>query len=163
MKHYFYILLTISWNSSLFCQRLSQHRCVGESAQSLEMPVTDRPDMGERHIDGHGSFSSLSLDTTERDHFLARGNELFSDEANVESFIETRKKTLEHVLEALEMAAADRHPLRQIVNDVRRLETSQRLSMSWHGSFVEARTRFSFSSVLAGMFALIEFSFRCRS
>ena len=65
------------------------------------------------------------------------GDEFFGDEVNVESFIETGEKALEHVLEALEMAAADGHPFWHIVDDVRRLETAQRLSMARHGSFVE--------------------------
>ena len=98
--------------------------------------------MGEGHIDGHGCFSSFSFDTTERDDFLARGNELFGDEVNVKSSIEAGEKAIEHVLKALEMAAAHGHPFRHIVDDVRRLETSQRLAMSWHGSFVESANAF---------------------
>jgi hypothetical protein len=94
--------------------------------------------VGEGHIDGHGCFAGLSLDATERDDFVARGNELFGDEVNVKSSIEAGEKALEHVLEALEMAASDGHPLRHIVYDVRRLETSQRLSMPRDGSFVES-------------------------
>jgi hypothetical protein len=96
----------------------------------------------EGHIDGHGSFSGLSLDTTDRDDMLARGDEFFGDEANVKSSIEVGEKTLGHVLEALEMAASDGHAFRQIVYDVWRLETSQRLAMSWHGSFVESANAF---------------------
>jgi hypothetical protein len=94
---------------------MGQHCCVGESTQSLEIPLTNCPDVGEGHVDGHGCFSGPALDTAERDDFLARGDELFGDEANVKSSIEVGEKTLEHVLEALEMAASDGHPLRQIV------------------------------------------------
>jgi hypothetical protein len=108
----------------------------------LEIPVTDCPDVDEGHIDGHACLSGLALDTTDRDDILARGDELFGDEANVKSSIKAGEKAIEHVLKALEMAASDRHPLRQIVYDVRRLETSQRLSMSWHGSFVESADPF---------------------
>ena len=57
------------------------------------------------------------------------------------------------------MAAADGHPFWHIVDNVRRLETSQRLSMSRNSGFVEsadallvscssAMVIFSFSSVL---------------
>ncbi len=49
--------------------------------------------MGEGHIDGHGCLSGLSLDTTDRDDFLARGNELFGDEANVEKLVRKRSST----------------------------------------------------------------------
>src|SRR4030095_3865831 len=94
--------------------------------------------MGEGHIDGHGCFSSFSLDTTERDDFVARGNELFGDEVNVKSFIEAGEKAIEHVLKALEVAAAHGHSFRHIVYNVRRLETAQRLAMSWDGSCVES-------------------------
>jgi hypothetical protein len=91
--------------------------------------------VGEGHIDGHASFSSFSFDTTQRDDFVARGNELVGNEVNVEGFIEAGEKALEHVLEALEMAAADGHPLWYIVYDVGRLETAQRFAMAWNGSF----------------------------
>src|SRR5713226_6089083 len=124
-------------HNSVLRQRMGQHCRVGVSTQSLETVFTDCPDVGERHIDGHGGFSGLSLDTTDRDDMFARGDELFGDEANVKSSIEAGEKALEHVLEALEMAASDGHPLRQIVYDVRRLETPQRLAMPWDGSFVE--------------------------
>ena len=63
--------MELTSKSSLLRQRVRQHCRVGESTQSLEMPVTDRPDMSKGHINGHGSFSCLSLDTTERDDFLA--------------------------------------------------------------------------------------------
>ena len=96
----------------------------------MKIPLADRPDVGEGHIDGHGGFAGLSLDATERDDFVTRGYELFGDEVNVKSSIEAGEKAFEHVLEALEMAAADGHPFRHIVDDVRRLETSQRLAMS---------------------------------
>ena len=103
--------LNLNGNSSgAPCQRLRWQRGIGESTQSLEMPVADRPDMGEGYINGHAYFSCLSLDTTEGDDFLARGNELVGDEANVESRIEAGKKALEHILEAFEMAAADGIP-----------------------------------------------------
>src|SRR5687767_8402323 len=117
---------------------MSEHGCVGKSTQALQIPIADCPDVGERHIDGNSCLSSFSLDTTERDDFVARRNELFGDEVNVESVIEAREKAVEHVLEALEMAAGDRHPLRQIVDDMRRLQTAQRLAMSRDGSFVES-------------------------
>ena len=48
-------------------------------------PSTDCPDVGERQIDGHACFSGLSLDTTERDDILTRGNELFGDKMNVKA------------------------------------------------------------------------------
>jgi hypothetical protein len=128
----------LTWNSSLLCQRMGQHCCVGESTQTLEIPLTNRPDVSERHIHGHGCFSGLSLDATERDDSLARSDELVCDEVNVKSSIEVSEKALEHVLKALEMAAAHGHPFRHIVYDVRRLETAQRLAMSWDGSFVES-------------------------
>ena len=54
-----------------------------KATHSLEIPLANRPDVGEGHIDGHGCLSGLSLDTTDRDDFLARGNETFGDEANV--------------------------------------------------------------------------------
>ena len=41
--------------------------------------------MGKGHIDGHGSFSGLALDTTDRDDILARGDELFGNEVNVKA------------------------------------------------------------------------------
>jgi hypothetical protein len=109
-----------------------------KSPQSLEIPLSDRPDVGEGNVDRHGCFASLSLDTTECHDILARGNELFSDEVNVQSPVKAGEKSLEHILEAIEMAAADRHALWNIVDYVRRLETSQRLAMSWHGGFVES-------------------------
>jgi hypothetical protein len=98
--------------------------------------------VGEGHIDGHRRFSSFSFDTTKRNDFLTRGNELFRDEVNVESSIEAGEKSIEHILKALEMAATHGHPFRHIVDDVRRLETSQRFSMSWHGSFVKGTNAF---------------------
>src|SRR5262245_53556043 len=94
--------------------------------------------MREGHIDRDARFSGLSLDATECDHFLAGGNELFCDEANFESSVKAGEKTLKHVLEALEMAAADGHPLRQVVDNMRRLKTSQRLATSRDGGFVES-------------------------
>jgi hypothetical protein len=93
--------------------------------------------MGEGHIDGDGCFSRFSFDTTEGDDFLASGNKLFGDKVNVKSFIEAGEKPIEHVLKALKMAATHGHPFWHIVDDVRRLETAQRLAMSWDGSFVE--------------------------
>jgi hypothetical protein len=56
---------------------------------------------------------------------LARGDELFGDEANVKGSIEGGEKALEHILEALEMAVSDGHPFRQIVYDVWCLETPE--------------------------------------
>lgn len=93
--------------------------------------------MGEGHIDGHGSFSGLSFDTTDYDDMLACSDELFSDEANVKSSIEAAEKALHHVLEALEVAASDGHPFWQIVNNLWVLETSQWLAVSWNSSVVE--------------------------
>jgi hypothetical protein len=69
----------------------------------LKISLADCPDVDEGHIDGYGSFSGLSFDTTDRDDMLARSDELFSDEANVKSSIEVGEKALEHVLEALEV------------------------------------------------------------
>jgi hypothetical protein len=103
----------------------------------LKISLADCPDVDEGHIDRYGSFSGLSFDTTDRDDMLARSDELFSDEANVKSSIEVGEKALEHVLEALEVAASDGHPFWQIVNNLWRLETSQWLAMSWNSSFVE--------------------------
>jgi hypothetical protein len=117
---------------------MGEQGCIGKSTQSLEISLADCPDMGEGDIDGHGRFSGLASDTADRDDMLARGDILFGDEANVKRSIKAGEKALEHVLEALEMAASDGHPLRQIVYYVRRLETSQRLSVSWDGSFVES-------------------------
>jgi hypothetical protein len=116
---------------------LDQQCCVGETTHPLKISLADSPDVDEGHIDGHGSFSSLSFDTTDRDDILARSDELFSDEANVKSSIEAGKKALEHVLKALEMASSDGHPFWQIVYDVWRLETSQCLAMSWDSRCVE--------------------------
>src|SRR6266576_5420966 len=112
-------------NSSVLLQRLGQQRRAGESTQSLEIPITDGPDVGEGHIDGYGCFSGLSFDATKRDDILARGDELLGDEMNVQRAIEACKKSLQHILQTLEMAAADRHPFRHIVDDVRRLETAR--------------------------------------
>ena len=72
----------------------------------LKIPFTDCPDVGEGHINGHAGFSSFSFDTSQRDDFVTYGNELFGNEANVKSSIEASEKTLEHVLESLEMAAS---------------------------------------------------------
>jgi hypothetical protein len=80
---------------------MSKHCCVGESTQSLEIPIADCPDVGEGHIDGHGCFSRFSFDTTERDDFLASGNKLFGDKVTCKSFIEAGEKPIEHVLKAL--------------------------------------------------------------
>jgi hypothetical protein len=102
----------------------------------------DCPDVNEGNIDGHAGFAGLPLDATDRDDVLSRGDILIGDEVNVESSIKAGKKAFEHVLKALEMAAADGHPFRYLVYNVRRLETSQRLSMSWHGSFVKSANAF---------------------
>jgi hypothetical protein len=80
--------------------------------------------MREGHIDRDARFSSFSLDATERDDFLACGNELFGDEANVKSSIEASEKALEYILKAVEMATSDGHTFRQIVYDMRRLYPS---------------------------------------
>src|SRR5262245_19188052 len=127
-----------SLNHSTFLQRMRKHCRVGECAQSLEIGLADCPDASERHIYRDATFSGCSFDTAQRDDFVARRNELFGNEANVKSSIEASEKTLEHVLQALEVAATDRHPLWQIVNDVRCLETPQRLPMSWNGSLIES-------------------------
>jgi hypothetical protein len=111
--------------SSAFRQRVSEQRGIGESTHSLEIALANCPNMGKRHIDGRTGLPRFSLDATERDDFLALGDEFFSDEVNVEGFIEAGEKALEHVLKADEMAAADGHPFRHIVNNMRRLETSQ--------------------------------------
>ena len=100
----------LTWNSSLLCQRMGQHCGVGKSTQSLEIPLADRPDVGEGHIDHHASFSGRSCDTTDRDDMFAGSDELFSDEVNVKSPIKAGEKPLEHVLKALEMATADGMP-----------------------------------------------------
>src|SRR5439155_10554431 len=110
--------MKLNQNSSVFCQRMGQHCCVGESSQSLETSLANCPDVDEGHIDGHGSLSSRSFDTTDRDDMFTRGDELFGDETNVKSSIEAGEKAFGHVQEALEMAASDGHPFRQIVYDV---------------------------------------------
>jgi hypothetical protein len=76
----------------------------------LEISLTDCPDVSERHIDWYATSPSRSFDTADRDDMLARRDELFGDEANVKSPIEAGEKSLKHVLEALEMAAADGLP-----------------------------------------------------
>jgi hypothetical protein len=116
---------------------LGQQGCICETTQSLKISVADCPDVNEGYIDGYGSFSSLSFDSTDRDDMLARSDELFSDEANVKSSIEVGEKALGHVLEALEVAPSNGHPFLQIVYNLWGLETSQWLAMSWNGRFVE--------------------------
>jgi len=111
---------------------MREHCCVGERAHSLQITLANGPDIGNGHIDWHAVFSRFSLDATEGDDFLTLGDEFFGDEVNVESCIEAGEKTLEHVLKSLEMAAADGHPFWHVVDDVRRLETAQGLSMARH-------------------------------
>jgi hypothetical protein len=74
---------------------MGKHCCIGESAQSLEIPLADCPDMSERHIDRHASFSGRSFDTTDRDDLLAGGDELFGNEANVYDLVRRQNSVCE--------------------------------------------------------------------
>src|SRR5688572_5026502 len=112
-----------------------------------EIPVPHGPDVSERHVDRHPRRSRLSFDTTQRDDCLARCDELFGDEVNVESSIEARQKSFENVFEPFEMTAADRHARGYVVDHVWCLQTSQRLPMARSGRFVESsHTLFVFLS-----------------
>ena len=116
---------------------MRDHRGIRESAQALEITVTDGPNVRERHIDRHRSLSGLPFDTPQRDDLITRSDELLCNEMDVERLIKAREKPFEHILKTFEMAAANRHPQRQIVDDVRCLQASQRLSMPWCGRFVK--------------------------
>jgi hypothetical protein len=63
---------------------MGEHRGVGKRAQALEIPLADRPDVNEGHIDGHGGLPSFSFDPTERDNVLARADELLGDEVHIQ-------------------------------------------------------------------------------
>jgi hypothetical protein len=54
---------------------------------------------------------------------LARSDELFGDETNVESSIKARKEALEYVFEAFEMPTPEGHAFRHVVDDVRSLQS----------------------------------------
>src|ERR1041384_3108220 len=118
-------------------ERVRDHRGIRESAQSLEITVTDGPNVSERHIERDCSLSGLSFDSAQCNDLIARGDELLCNKTNIERLIKTCEKAFEHILKPFEMAAANRHTQRQIVNDVRGLQASQRFSMSWNGRFVK--------------------------
>jgi hypothetical protein len=84
-------------HGSVLGQRSGEHCGVGETSQSLETSLADGPDMDERHIDRHGSVSSHSFDTTDRDHMLTRSDELLGDEANIKRLIQPGEKAFGHI------------------------------------------------------------------
>ena len=76
------------------------------------MTLSDCPDMDEGHVDGYAGLSGRSFDAADRDDLVTGGDEFFGDKANVKSSIEIGEKAFGDVLEAFEMAGADRHPVR---------------------------------------------------
>src|SRR5581483_7924223 len=78
-----------------------------------------------------------ALDASERDHAFTSRDELVGEEADVERAVEAREESVDDLVEAFEVPAADRHPARQIVHDVRRLEAAQPLAMPRDRRLVE--------------------------
>ncbi len=85
---------------------------------------------------------------------VTRGDELFWNKSNVERAIEIGEKALSNIFEPFVMARADGHPVRQIVYDVRHLETSQPLAMSWGRGVVERSDALLVFSLIRHVFSL---------
>ncbi len=102
-------------------QGARQYCGVSEATHVLEVTVGDRPDVDEGYANRGGSFSTATFDATDYNDGPCGDDELFRSEVNVKSSIKGREESFQHVFETFEVPCTSGHSVRQIVDDVRRL------------------------------------------